>query len=269
MFGSGGAAVDVAVDVVLLQTVEHLDAAAELLWTVWGARDSSERNEVISKVLLRTLGHAGNYVAGVFDADGEIIGCTVGILGLSAEDGASAHLHSYIAGVADAKSNHGVGYAMKRHQRRWALERDLATIRWTFDPMATRNAYFNLCKLGATVDSYKPDFYGRMDDGVNTNQITDRLLVSWDLRDPWVEQAMGDDQRGARRYAEVTPGAELISIPADVNELRGMDPQVASKKRIAVRDRFLGLMTQGYRVAGVSESREYVLVPTDGQEPTA
>ncbi|WP_436527472.1 GNAT family N-acetyltransferase [Actinoplanes sp. HUAS TT8] len=256
-------------DVVMLHTAEHLNAAAELLWNVWGARDGSERNEVISGVLLRTLSHGRNYVAGVFDSQGEIIGCTVGIFASSSDDGPPDYLQSYIAGVDATKSNHGVGYAMKRHQRLWALARGLPTIVWTFDPLVSRNAYFNLCKLGATVTSYEPDFYGRMDDGANTDQITDRLLVTWDLHDPWVERAMSGDGIGARRHAVATPGAELISVPKDITMLREKDPEAAQQERLTVRKQFQSLLTQGYRVAGMSESREYVLVPGDASESAA
>ncbi len=249
-------------EVVVLRDAEHLDAAAELLWNVWGARDGAERNEVISGVLLRTLSYCGNYVAGVFDGE-DLIGCTVGIFGSRADDGRQDHLHSYLAGVAAPASNHGIGYAMKRHQRQWALDRGLQTITWTFDPLVSRNAYFNLCKLGATVASYEPDFYGRVDDGVNTNQITDRLLVEWDLRAPWVEQAMIGAGTGTRRHAVVLPGAELIPVPKDISMLREDDPEAAQQERLTVRKQFQSLIAQGYRVAGMSKAREYVLLPAD------
>lgn len=249
-------------DVVMLRDAKHLDKACELLWSVWGARDGAERNEVISGVLLRSLAFSGNYVAGVFDGD-DIIGCTVGMLGSSEEDGGTDHLHSYIAGVAHTHSDRGIGYRMKRHQREWALSKGLERITWTFDPLVSRNAYFNLCKLGARAVSYKPDFYGRVDDGVNTNQITDRLLVAWDLRAPWVAQSMIGAGRGPRRHAVALPGAELIVVPEDVNMLRESDPERAGRKRLTVRDQFQSLIAQGYQIAGMSRSREYVLLPSE------
>jgi predicted GNAT superfamily acetyltransferase len=247
--------------VVPLQSAEHLHAAAELLRTVWQARTAAERVEVISTTMLRSLSHSGNYVAGVFDGE-ELIGCAVGWTGLGIS-GPPDHLHSDIAGVRATESNRGIGYAIKRHQRRWALDRGLGKIRWTFDPAVARNAYFNLCKLGATVTSFEPDFYGRLNDGVNTDQTTDRLVAEWDLHAPWVRQAPDSGHTRARRHVTVPPGAELISVPPDIAALRQADPVLAQRERLAVRERFQSLLARGYRVAGMSERRDYVLLPYD------
>ena len=250
-------------DLVTLRTAEQLDAAANLLWSIWGARNGVERSEVISNSMLRTLAHSGNYVVGAYRGD-ELIGCTVGMFGSAS--GRPDHLHSYIAGVPQAQSNRGVGYAMKRHQRQWALERGIGTIKWTFDPMVAGNAYFNLCKLGVTVMSFEPDFYGRLDDGYNTDQSTDRLLVEWNLRAEWVEQAMTGDRGGFRRHISVVPEAELIPVPEDIGKLLERDPQLAQQERLVVRQRFQSLITQGYQVVGMSKAREYVLL-AGGVEP--
>ena len=46
------------------------------------------------------------------------------------------------------------------------------TIVWTFDPLVRRNARLNLIKLGADVDGFEVDFYGNMDDGINSGDPT-------------------------------------------------------------------------------------------------
>ena len=247
-------------DVVLLHTPEQLEAAAELLGGVWGARTESERKEVMTSTLLRTLSHSGNYVAGAYRG-GDLVGCTVGLFGARSASAPPDHLHSDIAGVVPAVSNRGVGFAMKRHQRAWTLEHGIGTITWTFDPLVARNAYFNFCKLGASVVSYEPNFYGRLDDGTNTNQNTDRLVVEWDLRAEWVEQMMISESGASRRHAHVPPQAELIAVPEDISMLRGTDPQRAQQQRITVRQRFQSLIAQGYRVVGMSRAKAYVLLP--------
>lgn len=247
-------------DVVTLQSGAQLEAAAELLWTVWGAKTSAERSEVISTSLLRTLSYAGNYVAGAYH-DGQLVGCVVGVFG--ARSDRPDHLHSHIMGVYQPERNRGTGFALKRHQRQWALERGMETISWTFDPLVCRNGYFNLCKLGATVISYEPDFYGRLDDGVNTNEHTDRLLAEWSLRSEWVERAMAGQAGTMRRHARAVPGAELIAVPDDIGMLRRTDRQLAQHERYAVRDRFLTLCADGYRVVGMTKNCEYVLLPAD------
>ncbi|GIF03710.1 GNAT family N-acetyltransferase [Actinoplanes siamensis] len=247
-------------DVVMLRTTEQLESAAELLWTVWGAQTPAERTEVISTSLLRTLFHSGNYVAGAY-VKGELAGCTVGLFGSLSPDGRPDHLHSSIAGVVRSGTNRGVGYAMKRHQRSWALQRGLNTIRWTFDPLVARNAYFNLCKLGATVASYETDYYGHLDDGVNNDQDTDRLLVNWELCDNWVEQAMAGDLGEMRRHASALPGAAIIDVPEDIEMLRRTDPAQAQRDRVTVREQFRSLLARGYRVAGMNKEKQYVLLP--------
>jgi predicted GNAT superfamily acetyltransferase len=248
--GTGGAVIErraadraAGLEVVLLRSAEHLEAAAELLRTVWEARTAAERVEVISTTMLRSLSHSGNYVAGAFDG-GEMIGCAVGWVGLG-RSGPPDHLHSDIAGVRARESNRGIGYVMKRHQRRWALDRGLRKVSWTFDPMVARNAYFNLCKLGVTVTSFEPDFYGRLNDGVNTDQSTDRLVVEWDLCAPWVRQAPDDGHPPARRHVSVVPGAELVSVPQDITTLRQADGTLVQRERLAMGERFQCLLARG------------------------
>ncbi|MFG1951612.1 GNAT family N-acetyltransferase [Micromonospora sp. NPDC048830] len=265
--GSGTTSSQAGLTIATLHTGEQIETAAELLWTVWGASTDAERSELINVSLLRTLCHSGNYVVGAY-RDGRMVGCTVGMLG--ARTGRPDHLHSYITGVSQAERGRGTGLALKRHQRRWALERGIDAISWTYDPLVCRNGYFNLCKLGATVTAYRPDFYGRLDDGVNTNERTDRLLVEWALRSEWVEQAMTGEPGAMRRHARVVPGAELIAVPEDIEMLRRTDRQRAQRERFEVRDRFLALFADNYRVAGMTSTHEYVLVPahtTPSYEP--
>ena len=41
----------------------------------------------------------------------------------------------------------GIGYRMKLEQRRFVLKQGLDLIRWTFDPLQSRNALFNIENL--------------------------------------------------------------------------------------------------------------------------
>lgn len=246
-------------EVITLRSHAELESAAELLWQVWDARTDAERNELISISVLRALAHSGNHVAGAY-LDGRLVGCTVGVFG--ARGDRVDHLHSHITGVRQPERNRGTGLALKQHQRLWALEKGIDIVTWTFDPLVARNAYFNLCKLGASVTGFEADFYGRIEDGTNAGDHTDRLLVEWSLRSEWVEQAMTAEP-GRRRHATVVPGAELIAVPEEISMLREADPRQALRERLAVRDRFRSLLTDGYRVAGMSRAREYVLLPAE------
>ncbi|NBP52503.1 MAG: GNAT family N-acetyltransferase, partial [Actinobacteria bacterium] len=73
---------------------------------------------------------------------------------------------------------------LKVAQREWALARGITEIRWTFDPLIARNAFFNLTRLGAVGAVYHADLYGTMTDPVNAGDATDRVEARWDLTGP-------------------------------------------------------------------------------------
>ncbi|MEV6298424.1 GNAT family N-acetyltransferase [Actinoplanes sp. NPDC051861] len=243
-------------EVVMLRDGDELEEAAHLLWRVWEAGSDAERGEVISTSMLRTLAYSGNYVAGAY-VDGQLAGCTVGVFGRL---NGQYCLHSHITGVTELGRDRGTGFALKRHQRQWALDNDLDTVTWTFDPLVSRNGYFNLCKLGATVVDYVPDYYGRMDDGANTNDRTDRLLVEWPLKAEWVAKVMAGDS-GLRRHVTVVPESQLIAVPEDIRMVRATEPEQAESARYATRDRFQSLLQQDYQVVGMTKDHAYVLLP--------
>jgi predicted GNAT superfamily acetyltransferase len=174
-----------------------------------------------------------------------------------------------------------VGFALKLHQRAWALRRDVAEIAWTFDPLVRRNAYFNLVKLGARPAEYLPNFYGGMNDGINGGTDSDRVLVQWDLRSPLVAAACAGQFRPASAQAELARGAAavlspgpdgwpvrttaadetvlLVAVPPDVEGLRGSDPECAAAWRTAVRDALSPLMAAGAAVTGFDKAGWYVV----------
>ncbi|HEY7176563.1 MAG TPA: GNAT family N-acetyltransferase [Micromonosporaceae bacterium] len=240
-------------------------------------------NPPITTEMLRALTKAGNYVSGAYDG-GRLVGACVGFFGAPA-DGA---MHSHVAGVADAALGRHIGFALKLHQRAWAEHRGVTTIAWTFDPLVSRNAYFNLGKLAADASEYLPNFYGGMNDGINGNDDTDRLLVQWRLGSPQVVAACAGTPRAcsaslARARGAVVALARsehhtpvvgtvagdtvLVAVPPDIAALRTADPGVAKEWRVAVREVLATLMADGARVLGFDRSGWYVIDRRpDGQE---
>jgi predicted GNAT superfamily acetyltransferase len=217
------------------------------------------------------LTKAGNYVGGAYDGD-ELIGACVGFFGAPAE----VTMHSHVAGVSGAARGRNVGFALKLHQRAWALQRGVTAISWTFDPLVRRNAYFNLVKLGARPTEYLTNFYGLMEDGINGGDDTDRLLVRWQLDSPEVTAAAGRRPPGGAlpeatialgRAPDGRPlaghagdgGTVLVAVPPDVEGLRGSDPAAAKDWRAAVREVLGGLLADGARVTGFDRAGWYVL----------
>ena len=127
-----------------------------------------------------------------------------------------------------------IGYAMKLHQRAWAMARGIPVIEWTFDPLVARNAYFNIRKLAAMPVEYLTNFYGIMGDGINGEDETDRLLIRWQLLD--------DEVAGAALVGRAHPvdpharGCIRVAVPADIESLRREHPRRAREWRTRVRD---------------------------------
>lgn len=266
------AALAAGVEVRELTDLRELEAAVRLYATIWG-RDA---NPPISVELMRAFAKAGNYVSGAFDGD-RLVGSCVGFFHAPAEDA----LHSHIAGVHRDVAGRHVGFALKLHQRAWALLRGVSEIAWTFDPLVSRNAYFNLAKLAAEPVEYLPNFYGAMLDGINGVDDSDRLLVRWRLRDPAVVAAceggrgpvtsatdelaagavvaLGASAAGAPERGTQDGPVALVAVPPDIGAMRATDPSLAQAWRSGVREALASLVADGARVSGFDRSGWYVV----------
>ncbi|GHJ44475.1 hypothetical protein Cs7R123_18170 [Catellatospora sp. TT07R-123] len=254
-----------------LDTVPAQHEAAGLFCRIWHA-DSPD--QLINRATLRAMQHAGNYVAGAY-RDGVLVAAAVAFFGVG-------HLHSHIAGVDPAAQSGGIGYALKQHQRAWCLARGITEICWTFDPLVRRNAYVNLHKLGGRAAAYLPDFYGEMNDGINTGEATDRLYLSWDLLSARARAAARGDVRDVDLAAlravggavlldrtaaqEPRPAAVpldgrplLVAVPDDVVALRERDAAAALAWRRPVREALCAALDAGYRITGMSRDGWYTL----------
>ncbi|MCW2499614.1 MAG: hypothetical protein JWN87_1290 [Frankiales bacterium] len=257
------------VTVLELRTPAETDRAAAVLREVW----RSDQDPVPAN-LLRAVQQTGGYVFGAYGDTGRLLGVSLGLL---ARDHGAACLHSHITGVVAAGRRHGLGLALKQHQRLWALEHDLATITWTTDPLVRRNVAFNLHALGAQVAAYLPDHYGSMTDGLNEGDETDRFELRWDLlSDRAVRAAEGRLPLldGAGLPAAVTDvgglpvstpqagGSRVVALPADVEALRVNDHAAALAWRHAVRDAVAPALAEGAVVAGLTAAGALVLEAT-------
>jgi predicted GNAT superfamily acetyltransferase len=250
-----------------LHEMRQLRAAQRLFEQVW--RPAEGNPSPMNGELLRALGHAGCYVVGAF-AGTRMVGASAGFFTAPPDPA----LHSHITGVAPGREHRGVGFALKVHQRAWAVARGLATVAWTFDPLVARNAWFNLAKLGATPTGYLEDFYGPMTDAINAGMASDRLLVTWRLQDPAVAAACaGTPSRpavpaGTEPALEVGPGLEpvaartgaaavTVAVPPDVERLEAGGRRAW---RAAVREALGGRLAEGAAVTGFLRQPDRYLV---------
>jgi len=233
------------------------EAAGVTLRALSDADDGAAVNAVIERTwggqrmdheVVRALGFSGNIVWGAESA-GELVGFALGWAGV---DEYGLHVHSHMVAAIPDRRHSGVGYSLKLAQRAAALDQGITIMRWTFDPMIARNAWFNLGKLGTVADRFYPDFYGVMTDDLNAGDRSDRLVARWDLaREP-----------GPRSAGE---GATAILVPAEYADLRASDPAAAANERDRVRGAIEAAFSQGcVAVAFDRAASAYLLAPEEG-----
>jgi predicted GNAT superfamily acetyltransferase len=263
------AAARAGVEIRLLEDVDDFARVAELFQSIWTKQGETSPVNVET---LRALSKAGSYVGGAFEGD-ELVGACFGFF--AAPD--QRALHSHIAGVSARMRGRSVGFALKVHQRAWAMEEGLDEISWTFDPLISRNAHFNLVKLAASPTSYHRNFYGHMADALNGADDTDRMLVTWYVRDPRVVAAChgeplgaGDDHTDAEPLLSV--GDDLgplrhrtdarlvrVALPRDIESLRLTEPARATAWRLALRETLGSLLEGGGHVLSFDRSGAYTI----------
>lgn len=257
-----------------LQTSAELQQCVDLFDTIWRPHDGSS---IMPIEILKALSSAQSYVAGAYDGERLLGGCA----GFWCPPPSRA-LYSHIAGVAaDARARH-LGFALKLHQRAWALSNEIDTISWTFDPLVRRNAHFNVGKLGGSARSYYVNHYGAMLDDINGGDDSDRLLLEWDLASPRAAACAalaapttippatpsvllaGTDGRPVA--VDVNAPEVLVAVPADIEAMRQDQPDVAAAWRLAVREALSRLFAAGGQVRAFDRETGYLV--TTG-EPTA
>jgi predicted GNAT superfamily acetyltransferase len=257
----------------LVHSEHDARAAVGVLAQVWPRVGGKEP---LPPELAWVFAHSGNYVAMARQGD-EPVGAAIGFRG---EDDAGPLLHSHITGVLPGRQSLGVGYRLKQHQRDWARSHGLDRVTWTFDPLVTRNAYFNVVKLGARLTTYYVDFYGPMDDEINNGDETDRCLVTWRLDSPPAHAAAAGmfsaadvdgiraaggaevlvpDAQGAPVVTSASGDLRLLQLPTDIVAVRHQDAGLARAWRLALREVLVAAFADGLEVVGVDRAGWYVL----------
>jgi predicted GNAT superfamily acetyltransferase len=127
--------------------------------------------------------------------------------------------------------------------------------------MQSKNAHFNMNKLGTTADRFHRHYYGDMTDVLNRGERTDRLEARWDLDlrplrrpgVPGVERVVLRNAGGRpERVGDPDPdhaGGFRVETVRDHPSLRESDPPLASAWRDAVADALEACLDAGMQVA--------------------
>ncbi len=254
-----------------VEDFEGFHACERLQQEVWGLEDLG----VVPDHVLLTTVEGGGLLLGAFVAEGgarEMVGFALSFFGRT-EDGKLRHC-SLMAAVKDGWRDRGVGYRLKLAQRECVLRQGVALITWTFDPMESRNAHFNLNKLGAVATRYFLNYYGDLRDERNRGIPTDRFLCEWHLRSPRVERRITQgyqppDPELIREIPVVnrgkpgkppTPGTVSLGleeerlrleIPVDLQALKARSLALARAWRFSTREALSHYMGRGYLVTGL------------------
>lgn len=231
-------------------SIEEFHRCVELQREIWGEKDL----EVEPATMFVVASETGGQVLGAFDG-GRLVGYTLAVVGLHDR---TLYLHSHMTGVSGDYRNKGVGRALKLFQREEALGRDIRLILWTFDPLETRNGYFNLNRLGAISRKYLPNLYGLTTSPLHLGLPTDRLVAEWQLDSARVVAAV---EGLAKEPAEAPV---KIDLPKELDRWKEDKSARVAEVQARVREEFTRWFARGYAAVGVRKTatgKAYLLAP--------
>jgi predicted GNAT superfamily acetyltransferase len=238
---------------------DELEACVQIQIATWGYDES----DAIPRKTFLLAQKIGGQVIGVFDSEfsnglvegspAQLVGFAMSLPGIKSKNNQLIpYLHSHMLAVLESHRNRGLGAQLKWEQRREALARGIRHMEWTFDPLAIKNAFLNIHRLGAITCEYRVDFYGVSSSRLQGGLPTDRLLAEWELNSPRVEGIH------ARRPALVDSIEERILVPASIDEWKASE---ANRNRaLAVqlenRQKFQQAFSRGLAVLGFSRDSD-------------
>ncbi|TFG47768.1 MAG: hypothetical protein E4H33_05330 [Anaerolineales bacterium] len=262
-----------------IQTQKEISEVARVEAETWGMKIGT----TLPDHVLTAIACNGGLLLGAY-IDRELVGFTLGWLGTRDANllrAASERLKlvSHMTGVLSGYRDQRIGYHLKLAQRQWAIDQGLDLVTWTYDPLESRNSFFNIHLLACTCQTYFREYYGEMIDEMNQGIPSDRFRVDWWITSPVVEQRVkqgaqsGDSQQTcdeliragvqllnpARRNVfdfplppsqsnKISGHKLLIEIPAEFQIIRQKDPALALSWRYHVRELFESVFREGFEV---------------------
>lgn len=185
--------------------------------------------------------NAGGFSLGAF-AEGKLIGFVLSVPAFLYGEKA---YYSHMTAVLQDFQSYGVGAKLKWAQRERALADGVKFIKWTFQAVQSRNAFFNLEKLGAIVKHYEANFYGT--DYSTSHELegkigldSDRVFAEWHLESPKVKAlAKGE------KYIETAEAKRTIEIPNNWSDLVKNDLTQAIAEQNRIKNEFQTAFAEG------------------------
>ena len=212
---------------------DEIREAVRLQRVIWGFDDI----DLLPRRFFVVASKIGGQVLGAFDG-ARMMGFCIAVPGI--KPGGAAYLHSHMLGVLPQYRNAGVGRALKLAQREEALSRGIDLVEWTFDPLAVKNAFFNVERLGAISRRYIQNQYGPTSSPLHGGLPTDRCVAEWWLRSPRVEAIVNG------RAWDRPEVRHCVSVPAQMADPRAIQAATAEALEVAFAD---GLAVIGFEKA--------------------
>ncbi len=180
-------------------------------------------------------------------------------------------------GVDQRYQDKNIGEVLVSHLYDSAKERHIPRIRWTYDPLQSRNGYIYLRRMGALVKEIGFNYYSAVftNDQFNRGISTDRFVVEWDIGSARVIERMEEgkipdfdeslmtpdnivneielDEEGLERHGEkwlfrLRKSPLFIEIPYAQDRLLQADRTKAQALRDKCRGLFMHYLARGYVV---------------------
>jgi len=252
---------------------EEMRKAENLQRLVWPGAD----RDIVPDHMLLAIARNGGVVVGAFDQD-DLVGFVLGFLGTDSKTSSELAMtrlkhHSHMLGVHPDFRDLGIGYQLKLRQRQVVMRQGVRLITWTYDPLQSRNGYFNIGRLGCVCGMYEVSAYGEMDDALNVGIPSDRFQVDWWITSPRVRARVEHPyskldlahylEGGAQKLNPTMLDARdlpvpqetiesmnasilLVEIPSDYQRVKEQDHALALLWRTQTRQLFESAFSEGY-----------------------
>lgn len=224
------------------ETLEELAECVQLQRDVF-ALPEVELSPVRHLIVTR---NAGGFTLGAYDGQ-RLAGFVLSVPAIMRGERA---FYSHMTAVHADYQSVGIGARLKWAQRSRALAEGVKYIKWTFEPVKARNAYFNLEKLGAILSEFEENFYGvdyTTAPGQKIGLASDRLFAEWHLESPKVRALAAGE-----KFVESREPNAVVEIMNDWLGLVERDPAGALAEQLRIRREFQaaigrGLIGRGFR----------------------
>ncbi len=232
-----------------VETIEEMTECITLQRQVFASPDleiSPVRHLIVAR-------YAGGFTLGAYLGE-RLVGFVLS-LPMFVERSSEKAFYSHMTAVESGLQSLGIGAKLKWAQRERALADGAKYIKWTYQPVLARNAFFNIERLGACINAYLPNFYGT-DAEASAEQKTaqegvdsDRLFADWYLDSPKVTALSKGE-----KFTETGEIIKTIEIPPDWNALVVKDTKKAIAEQKRIKHEFQTAFAEGLIIRGFERS---------------